>query len=110
MSEYRPDSWVVLKMNHKGEVLYKVLGGWAGGYVQGSSWRLNSGIERVEKDADTNKLRFIGSSGSVYVVDPDGYGLRMSTAPIYETMTKTFPDQVEMLENQDWTNFEWTTK
>lgn len=109
MSEYRPDCFVVIKMTHKGETFYKVLGGWSGGYLNGTSWRLNSGIERVEKDAD-NRLRFIGSSGSVYIVDPGNYGLRMSIASIWSTMKETHPDNVELLEDQDWTNFEWTTK
>jgi hypothetical protein len=108
MSEYRPDSWVVLKLTNKGETCYKVLGGWAGGYTQGSSWRLNSGITKAEYDVSNDAWRFYGSSGSVYVVNPDSYGLRMSIAPIYETMIKTYPDQVEMLDNTNWEEMDWT--
>jgi hypothetical protein len=108
MTEYKPDSWVVLKMNHKGEVLYKVLGGWAGSYTQGDSWRLNSGITKAEYDVSNDTWRFYGSSGSVYVVNPESYGLRMSTASIYEKMIKTYPDQVELLENCNWEEVDWT--
>ena len=108
MSEYRPDSWVILKMKGKDQVLYKVLGGWSGGYTQGSSWRLNSGITKAEYDVSNDVWRFYGSSGSVYVVNPDNYGLRMSIAGIFETMIKTYPDQVELLDNRNWEEMTWS--
>jgi len=105
MTEYNPDSWVVIKMTHKEQTFYKVLGGWAGGYTQGSSWRLNSGIERVEVEDDM--YRFYGASGSVYVCSKHGYGLRMSIAGIWDQMKERFPDQVELLEDRDWSTMEW---
>lgn len=107
MTEYNPDSWVVLKMTHKDEIIYKVLGGWYGGYLHGDSWRLNSGIEKCEYDIANDKWRFYGSSGSVYAVSPNSYGLSVMTANILDTMQKTYPDQVEMLESRDWSTMEW---
>lgn len=108
MAEYYPDSWVVLQMTHEDKVLYKVLGGWSGNYTQGSSWRLNSGIEKVEYDVIKDVWRFYGSSGSVYVVDPKSYGLRMATSDIFRTMTETYPEQVKLLEPQNWEEVEWS--
>jgi hypothetical protein len=105
MTEYNPDSWVVLRMTYKDQIIYKVLGGWSGSYVDGSSWRLNSGVERAELDGDVYK--FYGSSGSIYNCHKDSYGLRMSTVDIYTTMKKTFPDQVEKLEDCDWSKFDF---
>lgn len=105
MTEYNPDSWVVIKMTHKDQTFYKVLGGWSGDYLNGTSWRLNSGIEKVELDNDHYK--FYGASGSVYNCHKSGYGLRMSTVDTYTTMKKTYPNQVEMLEDCDWTQMEW---
>lgn len=107
MTEYYPDSWVVLRMTYKEQTFYKVLGGWSSGYVQGSSWRLNSGIEKCEYDIANDKWRFYGSSGSVYAVNPDSYGLRMSTVEPYNNMKKSFPKQVELLEDCDWSKMEW---
>ena len=107
MTEYRPDSWVVLKMTHKDETFYKVLGGWSGDYLHGDAWRLNSGIEKCEYDINNDQWRFYGSSGSVYAVNPESYGLRIATANILNTMQKKFPNQVEMLENRDWSKMEW---
>ena len=107
MKEHRPDSWVIVKITHEEKPLYKVLGGWASSYLNGSSWRLNSGVEKCEYDVGNDEWRFYGSSGSAYVVHPSTYGLRMATAAIWNVMKKRYPDNVELLENQDWSQMEW---
>lgn len=107
MTEYNPDSWVVIKITHEDQTFYKVLGGWGGGYLDGDSWRLNSGIEKCEYDVANDKWCFYGSSGSVYAVNPESYGLRLSTAHVWETMKSHYPDQVELLEDCDWSQMKW---
>lgn len=107
MTEYNPDSWVVLKMTHKDQIIYKVLGGWSETYTSGSSWRLNSGIERAEYDASNDVWKFYGSSGSVYYCDPNAYGLRMPTLGIFDTMKNTYPNQVEILPDCDWSKYDF---
>jgi hypothetical protein len=102
MTEYNPDCWVMLKMTYQEQVFYKVLAGWGGSYVNGSSWRLSSMIEKCEFDVAWDEWRFSGSSGSVYRCHPDGYGLRMSNGAAYEMMKKSHPDHVELLENCNW--------
>ena len=105
MTEYNPDSWVVIKMTNKDQTFYKVLGGWSGGYLDGDSWRLNSGVERVELDND--RYMFYGSSGSVYNCHKESYGLKMITAGIWNQMKEKYPDQVELLDDRDWSTMEW---
>lgn len=101
MSEYLPDNWVVLKINHKGKTLYKVLAGWSGGYLDGDSWRMNSGITRVE-DHETY-YSFYGYSGSVYKVWKGQYCLRMNNAGIYNKLKEQFGDAVELMpEDTNW--------
>lgn len=73
MSEYNPDKWVMLKFTTPKYVVYKVLASWYGGFATGDSWKLNSGVTKVEKDGDL--YRFHGSSGSVYQVHKDTYGM-----------------------------------
>jgi hypothetical protein len=68
-----PDNWVVVKVD---EDFYKVLAGWSGGYLDGDSWRLNSGISEVKDDGDY--WLFIGASGSIYQCHKKGYGTRMN--------------------------------
>ena len=75
MKYNKPDNWVVVKVD---EDFYKVLAGWSGGYLDGDSWRLNSGISEVKDDGDY--WLFIGASGSVYQCHKKGYGTRMNIA------------------------------
>lgn len=64
-----PERWVILKLPNS---YYKVFGTWGGGYLDGDRWKLNSGIEKVEQDADY--YYFIGVSGSCYKCHKKGYG------------------------------------
>ena len=101
--DYNPDNWVVLKISNEEEVLYKVLAGWSGGYTTGDSWRLNSGITSVEKQAYL--YGFYGSSGSVYWCHQGSYGLRMGTAGIYNDLVSQFGDKIDMMpEDTNWEN------
>lgn len=45
MSVYAPDSWTVVKLNGN-DPHYRVLASWAGGYLNGDSWKLSSGLRR----------------------------------------------------------------
>ncbi len=107
MTEYTPDNWVVLKITSSEEtLLYKVLGGWSGGYLDGDSWRMNSGITGVEKQAYL--YGFYGSSGSVYWCHQGGYGLRMNNAGVYNQLKERFGDAVELMpEDTNWREIEW---
>lgn len=72
--EYEPDNWVVLKIINGDETFYKVFGGWSGGYLDGDSWRLNSGIIAFEDQSPL--YGFYGYSGSVYWCHKSNYGIR----------------------------------
>lgn len=64
MSYYNPDSAVVIKVTHDNDTHFRVFGGWLGGYTTGSSWRVNSGVAKVEHDKEY--YYFYGESGSIY--------------------------------------------
>lgn len=64
MGYYNPDSAVVIKVIHNDDTHFRVFGGWLGGYTHGSSWRVNSGVVKVEHDK--GYYYFYGESGSVY--------------------------------------------
>ena len=110
MSEYTPDNWVILKIKEgkydKG--LYKVLGGWSGGYLDGDSWRMNSGITGVEKQA--HLYGFYGSSGSVYWCHQGSYRLTMANAGVYNSLkeNEAFEGQITLMpEDTNWMEIEW---
>jgi len=119
MSEHTPDNWVVIKFTQQmksgntgygrtEKVFYNVLGGWSGGYLDGDSWRLNSGIVDVEETTDS--FIFIGGSGSRYICDKSQYKLRMNTAGQWKKMQESTAKysvgldvKLEMMpEDTDW--------
>ena len=104
-----PVNWVVIKM--KGDdPHYRVLCGWSGGYLDGDSWRMNSGITRVD-DVDDHWLHFHGSSGSVYRCNKGSYMLRMNNAHVWARLQELHGDKVEMMpEDTDWLNMDWIIK
>lgn len=105
MTTYTPDCWTVISINGSNPH-YRVLAGWGGGYLHGTSWKLNSGITRVERDDDY--LLFYGSSDSIYRCHKAGYGLRMSTAAIWNQLEAKYGDKVALLdETTDWFNIDW---
>ena len=85
MSINTPNEWVVVKIKEPdtGETIYKVFGGWWGGYGASDSWKMNSGIvkavksdythERIEKHPEWVIVDFHGYSGSIYRVNSAFY-------------------------------------
>jgi len=65
MNYYEPDSAVVIKISDReNKTHYRVFGAYLGSYLQGSSYRINSGITKVKYD--DFYFYFEGESGSVY--------------------------------------------
>ena len=86
MSEYNPDKWVMLRFNHNGKDTYKVLASWYGGFTTGDSWKLNSGVTKVEEDGDC--YLFSGYSGSVYRCHKQAYGMSNYTSGVLASFQK----------------------
>lgn len=102
MSTYTPDKWIVVKLTKRdtGETINKVLAGWYGGFAGSDSWKLNSGITKVDQRND--RFEFHGSSGSVYVCYKPCYGLTNLTASMLEYWRKNSTNiDFEILEEYD---------
>ena len=96
---YTPDNWVIVKIARPESVVYKVLAGWSGGYLDGNSWRLNSGIVRANREGDY--IIFEGHSGSQYKCHKNTQRLSGATASIYESLRQQGEQQgitVEMVD------------
>ena len=91
---YRPDNWVVIKLDDGNDPHYRVLAGWSGGYLDGNSWRMNSGITEVEET--DNYYYFSGSSGSTYRCGKSSYMLRMNTAGAWARIQELHGDNVTL--------------
>lgn len=87
---YYPDCWVIAKITNGTNIIYKVLGGWSGGYLQGTSWRMNSGISGFYVQDDV--IIFEGYSGSRYHCHVDGEGIKMANAGIIEDFAHRFKE------------------
>ena len=107
LNVYTPDNWVVLRIDLPTEgILYKVLGGWSGGYLYGDSWRMNSGIESVERIGDY--YAFHGYSGSLYECHVDGYGLRMNNSHIYTQLSERYGEMITLMnDTTEWENIKY---
>lgn len=72
--DYRPDRWLVVKLtNSDNNSHYRVFACWSGGYLDGDSWKLNSGITKVTLVDDC--YEFEGSSGSLYRCHVNAQGI-----------------------------------
>lgn len=108
--DYNPDNWVVLKIKEgKGTFpFYKVLAGWSGGYLDGDSWRMNSGINLVFEHEE--HIDFYGHSGSLYHCHKGSYRLTLATAGVYDQLkeNEAFRGQVQLMpEDSDWMTIKW---
>lgn len=84
---YTPDKWVVITITSKtGQTHQRVLAGWYGGWAGSDSWKMNSGITKVEEQDEY--YDFYGESGSVYRCYKAAYGLSSYTQQILEHYKK----------------------
>lgn len=71
---YTPDRWLLvsLRSNLTNSTIIKILAGWYGGYTQGDSWRLSSGVTSILDEGDFYTIT--NESGSVYKCFKSEYG------------------------------------
>lgn len=98
MSEYQPEEWCLVRVKGN-DPHYRVFGSWRGGYVNGDSWRMNSGVVNCIEDGDY--YIFEGFSGSTYRCHKKGYGIRSpynsSVLSEYVTASKGLVEAIETL-------------
>ncbi len=96
---YHPDKWVIIEV--KGDDPHsRVLAGWSGGYLDGDSWRINSGITEVKEEDDAYHI--YGSTGSCYVCGKDNYGFNTISSQIWNRLKEIHGNLVELKEKDKW--------
>ena len=103
-----PDKWAVVKIVSPQGTVYKVIGSWYGGYLYGNSWRMNSGITRVE--LSNGRILFYGYSGSCYECYPTNYGMHLESSGIVEQLGKMTDVTVDVLPLEtEWDKIDYGT-
>lgn len=88
---YIPYKWVVLEFNNNGEVIRKVFAGWHGGFADGDSWRMNSGITEVIETDDM--YIFKGYSGSEYHCLKTSHGMSSYMNSIFTSFERQIAER-----------------
>ena len=83
---HSPDRWLIVGDGKN----FKVLGGWSGGYLDGDSWRLSSGLQKIEEDGDYYLMQ--NYSGSVYKCHKQGEGMIVIMAGILAQLQEQSDD------------------
>lgn len=85
MSDYTPDKWAIAHITSKEyPPINRVIGSWYGGYTGSDSWRMNSGIEKIEDKGDFYNIH--GKSGSVYQCYKKCEGMSSYTQTVMNNM------------------------
>ena len=85
MSRYTPNKWMLVQVKAP-TPHFRIFGVWSGSYLEGESWRLNSGVDGVVERED--HFEIVGSSGSVYEIGKKSYGTTARGAAIIDGVVK----------------------
>lgn len=108
----KPDRWMVIRLESvekPNNVHYRVFATWGGGYTQGQSWKLNSGISSVQYTDPY--FHFKGDSGSVYTCHKESYGAFSYGLSVLSGMIEDSKQDVSitvMPEETDWATLKYS--
>ena len=83
MSTYTPDRWVMIEFDYGSEKIRKIFAGWYGGFANGDSWKLSSGVTETAEEGDY--YVFTNYSGSIYRCHKQGKGMSGYMYSIYSS-------------------------
>jgi len=85
-----PDKWVVIEIVTPHATIRKVLASWYGGFANGDSWKVSSGITKtIDND---NHYLFHNESGSIYQCFKHCQGMSGYTAGLLGDWTTSLPN------------------
>lgn len=85
-----PDKWIIVTVPQGA----KVLGSWSGGYLDGDSWQLSSGLKSIEEDGDYYLMHNV--SGSIYKCHKEMEGMNLVALGIFNQM-QSMSDKVKQI-------------
>lgn len=108
---YHPNKWIVVRLTVRasGDVHYRVFATWSGGYTQGDSWKLNSGITTAS--LEDSVYSFSGTSGSVYKCHEHSYGTTVYGSGVLNSIIEQSKDTIDieiLPEDADFLNLDYS--
>jgi hypothetical protein len=94
------DKFVIVKIEEGNNIFYKAILGWYGGYLGSDSYKVNSGISKLEEIDDYYLIH--GYSGSMYKVYKKSMGFTSLTSQIYDSLKEVAEInnfKIELVEN-----------
>lgn len=102
--DYSPERWLIIKIESKNDPSYhyRVFGTWGGSYLEGQSWKMNSGIVSVTESDDY--FYFKGYTGSIYRCPKRCYGIFSYGMDVLQNIIENSKEVTitEMPEETDW--------
>lgn len=79
---YLPDCWVIVRLSGTdiGEIYYRILSGWYGGFAGSDTWRLSSGVTSIKEYRSHYLVK--NESGSLYICHKSRQRLSSLTASV----------------------------
>ena len=101
-NHYTPSKWIIIEISSAEDSVRRVFGSWYGGYLNGDSWRLSSGITKVEDKGDY--YLFHNESGSIYQCYKKCYGTSAYSQGVLQDMIEKKPDNVNISIVEEYNN------
>ncbi len=99
---YTPARWVVIDIdNGTPNKHQRVFAGWYGGYLNGDSWKMNSGITKIDEHEEF--YEFHGMSGSIYRCYKRCYGMSGYMSSVLANIQENIEATITLVEGYDET-------
>lgn len=91
-SIYTPNNWQLVRVTPKdtSAIYYRILAGWSGSFMYGSSWKLSSGCERVIEDGGIWEVP--QNSGSVYILRKNSEHTSLAVTGVLQSIIQSNPE------------------
>jgi len=90
-NKYTPDRWILVRIESPEIKITKILSGWYGGYLNGDSWRLSSGVTKIEEHEKYYLIH--NESGSIYTCYKNNEGVSGYTGNILHNWKEQAKDR-----------------
>lgn len=104
MTTYTPHKWVIIEITTPDYSAKKVFAGWHGGFANGDSWRVSSGIVDIDTTDDTYTMKT--ETGSFYVCYKENEGFSLYMSEVYQTFIDSIDGmgEIKIISSEDFFN------